>query len=163
MWYVLQVKTGEEIRIRDKLHDMGFPAAVPRAVDLIRKDKEWTFAEVERVMLPGYVFIEMTYNAENYYKVKPIPGYIKFLNTGGGPSPLTYLEAEWIRLLTFEGVALSPVKLKIGADDKAVVTDGIMQHFESRIKSVDKHKQRAVFEISICGEPYTLELSILIT
>lgn len=157
-WYVLQVKSGDELRIRDALHELGFPAAVPQEVTLVRKGGEWH--EQERILFGGYVFVAMEYAADNYYKVKAIVGVSRFLCTGGAPSPLSFLEAEWIKLLTFEGVALRPTKVTIGEDNKLMVVDGIMKHFTNQPLSVDKHKRRATFEITVCGEAKMLELSI---
>lgn len=158
MWYVLQVKSGDELNIRNRLHELGFPAAAPSEMAQVRKGGEWQAQQ--RVLFPRYVFVSMAYSAENYYKVKGIPGVGKFLSAGGAPSCLSFLEAEWIKLLTFEGVALEPTKMAIGEGDKLVVVDGIMKHFTNRILSADKHKRKAVFEITICAEPYKLELSI---
>lgn len=157
-WYVLQVKPGAELRTRNALHELGFPAAVPQEVALIRKGGEWH--EQERILFGGYVFVAMEYTANNYYKATATVGVSRFLCAGGVPSPLSFLEEEWIKLLTFEGVALRPTKVTIGEDNELVVVDGIMKHFTNRPLSVDKHKRRATFEITVCGEAKTVELSI---
>ena len=41
MWYVLQVKTGDEIKVRDALLAKGVRALVPQESRMIRKDGKW--------------------------------------------------------------------------------------------------------------------------
>ena len=158
MWCVLQVKTGDEMKVKNRLSDMGFVAAVPRENRMQRKGGEWTTKEC--TLFPSYVFIELAYTAENYYRIKELPAVIRFLGGGLRPDTLTYLEAEWIKILTFGGNPIEPTKVRISEDGKTEVADGVLTAFKNRIKKVDKHKRKATFEITVCGEVKELELSI---
>ena len=100
MWYVIQVMTGKEDDIAGKLKEQGIRALVPKENRLIRSGGSWS--QREYILFTGYVFLNMNYNADNYYKVKGIPGVIQFLGDSRNPSRLSYLEAEWIMLLTGE-------------------------------------------------------------
>ena len=102
MWYVLQVSTGKEMAVRGTLTNNRVLAYVPRENRLIRKGGGWS--QKEYTLFPGYVFLNLDYTAENYYMVKAIPGVLRFLGPDGlHPPTLTYLEAEWIKLLAGEG------------------------------------------------------------
>ncbi len=158
MWCVLQVKTGDEMNVKKRLNEMGFVAAVPRENRMQRKGGGWTTKEY--TLFPSYVFIELAYTAENYYRIKEIPAVIRFLGSGLHPDTLSYLEAEWIKILTFGGNAIEPTKVRISEDGKTEVTDGVLTAFKNRIKKVDKHKRKATFEITVCGEVKEIELSI---
>ena len=81
MWYVIQVMTGKEDDIAGKLKEQGIRALVPKENRLIRSGGSWS--QREYILFAGYVFLNMNYNADNYYKVKGIPGVIQFLETTG--------------------------------------------------------------------------------
>ena len=55
---------------------------------------------------------------------------------------------------------IKPIKVTFDSDGKLVVTEGILSLFKNRILKVDKHKKKVTFEITVCGENKTIELSI---
>ena len=77
MWYVIQVKTGEESGIARKLKNQAIRAEVPIENRPIRSGGAWT--KKEYILFPGYVFLDMDFTARNYYRVKEVPGVIRFL------------------------------------------------------------------------------------
>ena len=160
MWYVLQVKTGQESAVRDELQTMNILAIVPKEKSLIRKGGAWN--RKETVLFPSYVFLNLDYNADNYYKVKGIAPVIRFLGpTGLAPSQLTPLEAEWIKILGgINGNPLEPTKVRKEPDGAVRIVDGVLSNFATRIIKYDKHSRKAEVEISICGEPKTIHLSV---
>lgn len=158
MWYVLQVSTGKEMAVTSTLTNNQVLAYVPRENRLIRKGGGW--CQKEYTLFPGYVFLNLNYTAENYYMVKAIPGVLRFLGPDGlHPSTLTYLEAEWIKLLAGEGKPLEPTTAQLTPEGEVKLGTGILQHFPSRIKKIDKHSRRATVELSVCGEKRTIPLS----
>lgn len=153
LWYVIQVKTGEETGIAEKLRDLGFRAMAPTESRPIHTGGAW--GRKEYVLFPGYVFLQMQYNAENYYRLKGIPGVAKLLD-----GTLSYLEAEWILLLSGrKGEPLEPTLVR-EADGRLEVQEGILEQFKSRIIRMDKRNRRAVIELSICGEKKEVQLGI---
>ena len=54
----------------------------------------------------------MDFTARNYYRVKEVPGVIRFLGDSKAPSTLSYLEAEWIRILSGNGEPLEPTLVR---------------------------------------------------
>ena len=75
MWYVIQVKTGEESGIARKLKNQAIRAEVPIENRPIRSGGAWT--KKEYILFPGYVFLDMDFTARNYYTV--ISGVLKQL------------------------------------------------------------------------------------
>ena len=65
MWYVIQVMTGKEDDIAGKLKEQGIRALVPKENRLIRSGGSWS--QREYILFAGYVFLNMNYNADNYY------------------------------------------------------------------------------------------------
>ena len=74
MWYVLQVKTGKEEEIRDKLNEYGFHALVPAYNKWVRSKGSWN--KKKTIIFTGYVFVKLTYNAESYYRITSMEGVI---------------------------------------------------------------------------------------
>jgi len=159
MWFVLQVKTGEEKTVRAALREAGIPAFVPEESRPIRKDGAWT--QKEYTLFPSYVFLDVSYNAETYYKVKAVPSVIRFLGDGSGPSPLSFLEAEWIRELSGGGEPLQPSVVEKQQDGTYKVVDGILQRFTPQLESVNARNRKATVDITICGEKKTVQLSVV--
>lgn len=158
MWYVIQVKTGEERAVAGKVQGQGIHAAVPLENRPIRSGGTWT--KREYVLFPGYVFLVMDYNAQNYYRIKQVPGVLRILGGGMCPSRLTYLEAEWIRLLSGGGRPLEPTLVREEEDGSLTVVRGVLEAFVNRIIRWEKRSRKAVFEITICGEVKQVQLGI---
>lgn len=158
-WYVLQVSTGQEMAVRDALQNLGIRAAVPREERAIRSGGGWTTKVY--TLLPGYVFLALEYNAENYYRVKAIPHVLRFLGPNGlSPSYLTHLEVEWLRLLDNNGELLKPSRVKELPGGGLQIVEGVLRSFPTRSIDFDKRARRAKVEISLCGQPKTLTLSV---
>lgn len=152
-WYVVHVKTGDEQKIAEKLSGAGFRTLVPAENRLVRSGGSW--GQKEYTLFPGYIFLQMCYNAENYYRLKSIPGIINLLN-----GTLSYLEAEWILLLSGQdGRPLEPSLVRM-VDGSLEIETGVLKNFQSRIIQLDKRSRRALIEISICGEKKEVQLGI---
>ena len=158
-WYVLQVSTGQETAVREALEGLGVRAAVPREERLIRSGGGWTTKVY--TLLPGYVFLALEYSAENYYRVKAIPHVLRFLGPNGlSPSYLTHLEVEWLRLLDNGGELLKPSRVEELPGGGVRIVEGVLRNFPISSIDYDKRTRRAKVEISLCGEPKTLTLSV---
>lgn len=159
MWYVIQVKTGNEVAVMGKLKENNILALVPIESRPIRKGGVWN--RQEYVLFPSYVFLNIDFTAENYYKVKNIPNVIRFLGCGSQPSPLSYLEAEWIKTLTgLNGTPLEPTKVKEDENGNVQIVEGVLAGFANKAIKYNKHSHRATFEITICNEVKTVQLGI---
>ena len=103
----------------------------------------------------------MRFSADNYYLVKGIPGVIQFLGDNKNPSTLSYMEAEWIGLLTGkDNEPIEPTIVKAEKDGTFKVVKGVLEKFENRITKYDKRSRKATFEITICNEKKEVQLSI---
>ena len=150
MWYVIQVKTGEENGIARKLKNQAIRAEVPIENRPIRSGGAWT--KKEYILFPGYVFLDMDFTARNYYRVKEVPGVIRFLGDSKAPSTLSYLEAEWIRILSGNGEPLEPTLVREDGSGGITVSSGVLKW--------NKRSRKATFEITICGEARQVQLGI---
>ncbi len=161
MWYVVQVMTGREDGIAGKLREQGVRALVPKENRLIRSGGSWI--QKEYILFTGYVFLDMVYNADSYYRVRNVPGVIRFLGDSRNPSALSHLEAEWIGLLTGKDNApIEPTTVRVQEDGSLKAVKGILEKFESRVIKFDRRNRKAVFEITICNEKKEVQLSIML-
>jgi len=159
MWYVLQVETGQERNVQQALDGMGITARTPVENRLVRKGGKWE--KKEYTLFPGYVFLNLDYNADNYYRVRAVPHVLRFLGASGlSPSPLTYLEAEWIKVLSGGGKPLEPTQVRRQPDGSFKIVSGVLGNFATRSIKYDSHARRAKVELSVCGEPKTIQLSV---
>lgn len=159
MWYVIQVMTGRESEIAAKLDGQQIKAFVPKENRLIRSGGAWT--QKEYVLFTGYVFLNMTYNADTYYKIKNLPGVIRFLGDSRNPSRLSHLEAEWIRLLTGkDNTPIEPTVVRADENGNLAVVSGVLKKFENRVIRYDRRNRKATFEITVCNEVKEVRLSI---
>ena len=160
-WYVIQVMAGKEDDIAGKLNGQGIRALVPKENRLIRSGGTWT--QREYILFGGYVFLNMTYNADGYYKVRNIPGVIRFLGDSKNPSTLSYMEAEWIMLLTGkDNTAVEPTVVRVDGDGSFRIEKGVLKKLEHRITRYDRRSRKATFEITICNEKKEVQLSIVL-
>ena len=119
---------------------------------MIRKDGKW--GRRLYTLIPSYVFVGIRFAAEIYYTIRAIPSVIRFVGTGSGePSTLTYLEAEWIRLLAGDGEPLEPTVIRMPEDGMPEIVGGVLAHFPARVVEYDLRHKRAKVTITLCGEP----------
>ena len=146
-WYVLYVMTGKELEIAATLNKLHLHALVPTMTKIIRSGGNWN--EKEAVIFDSYVFLECDFNAKTWYKVANIPGVIRWLGDKKDPSTLTYLEAEWIRLLG--GKAIEPAEISV-VDGTYEISSGVLKMFKHHVKSFKKRQKTVTVSIPICGE-----------
>lgn len=161
MWYVVQVTAGREDEAAAELGRQGIRALVPKENRLVRRGGRWTRSVY--VLFGGYVFLDMAYNAENYYKVKRAPGVVRFLGEAGNPSRLSWPEAEWIRLLTGrDNAPIEPTLVRADAEGRVTAVRGVLEKVDGRLVSWDRRGRKATFKTTICGEEKEVRLSILL-
>lgn len=163
-WYVLQVMSGKERSIANELQNVGIHALVPVEERTIRVKGEWISKEY--ILFSSYVFIEVNFDASAWYKVSNIPNVIKWLGDQKEPTPLPYLEVEWIRMLSNEGKLLKPSDVIVHQDGSMEVLKGILCLFKGKIKSFNKRQRRCEVYLPMAlrnqeSETITLSINII--
>ena len=67
-WYVLQVMTGDELNVADKLRQHRIGVMVPQEQRAIRSAGSWHYKDF--VLFRGYVFVKLEYTAEIYHIIR---------------------------------------------------------------------------------------------
>lgn len=152
-WYVLQVISGHEKEIANKLRVASIRSAVPEHELMIRRGGEWK--KETRLIFPSYVFICCQYSADIYHAAKHIDGVIRILPDAIHPVPLYSYEADFIKICSRGTIGLHDV-VKCGSDVR--ITSGELADFCGKIVMLRPRQRKAVIKITLQG--YTRLISI---
>lgn len=162
MWYVVQVRTGEEKSVVNMCESiMGssieYSFFVPETVRLKRFCGKWH--NIKKAMFPGYVFIESNQIQDIYEELKKIPVLTKILKTGMSITPLHEQEENRIRKLIDKDYV---AEMSIGyiEGDKLIVQEGPLTGMEGMIKKIDRHKRIAVLAVDMMGGKVDVEVGL---
>lgn len=153
MIYVLQVMTGKELTVRSLLEQQDITAFVPRERILIRKGGLWS--KMIKLLFPGYVFVDIDFDAEMFHKINPVSGVIRFL---GLPTPLPQREAEMILWLSNSGEIIEPSPLTVEGDN--INCGGFLTGHEDDIKYLNARQKKASVEVRFGGKVHRANISV---
>jgi transcriptional antiterminator NusG len=160
-WYALFVLTGKEEKVKEKLEyrfrDSQLKFVVPRRKLLERKAGKWE--EKVRTVFPGYILVNGTIGAEEYYSLLGTPGLLRVLKNNYEPLEIPEQDIEVIKMLICNGEIIERSGILIESG-KVIVTDGPLLGLEGLIYSIDKRKGRAKIKLNFAGEPRLVDLSI---
>ncbi|OAA86933.1 antiterminator LoaP [Clostridium ljungdahlii] len=162
MWYAVQVRTGEEEKIKficNKLISKSVleECFIPYYEKKIKYMGKWHITN--EILFPGYIFMISDYIDDLLLSVKRIPKLIKILGDGNEIIPLYDREIEF---LTRFGKKEHFIKMSYGyiENDKTIITDGPMKDYEGTIKRIDRHKRKAVIEIEFFGRVMDVSVGV---
>ena len=154
MWYVIQVKTGDEKKIlvqtekilSEQILEKSF---IPRYERKRRYRGVWHTAK--DILFPGYVFLSTEQPEALFLELKKVVGLTKLLRSQEYILPLKKEEEKFLRQVSDEEQV---VELSTGLIEgsQVVIVDGPLKGLESRIKRIDRHKRLAWIEMEMLGE-----------
>ncbi len=164
MWYVIQVKTGEEnaalesikLKVDSSLYKTAF---IPYYEKKRKVQGEWK--TLKHKLFPGYVIIDTEEEKlENVYEeLKNIPKLTKLLSVGDKITPVTYEEEEFFKGLMDEDYMVRFSKGYI-VGDEVNITEGALKNSIGRIKKIDRHKRIAKLQVKFCGRDTEIEVGL---
>ena len=117
-WYIIHAYSGFERKVKESLQSrvaayhledkVGRIEIPTEPTTELRNGKKYT---IDRVFLPGYVFVEMALDNDMWHVVKNTPRVTGFLQTGDQPNALS--EAEVNAMLNRSDVTKEKPKLKL--------------------------------------------------
>lgn len=156
-WYVLHVRTGNELDIAEQLRKRGFSAVVPTENRVIRKGGKWTHQMY--IVFAGYVFVYMDYSWSKYYAMSGIYGIIKILGGGQNPTPLSKSETEII--LKLSELLAEPSVLKFSDNNSYEVISGFLADYTDNITKVERRYKKATVKVTVAGEEKEIKVSFV--
>lgn len=142
-WYALQIRTGFEPRVRDRLSSADIEAYFP-SYRVISKDRCRAF---ERNLFPGYVFGRFDWQDEKRHVV-PLPELIRIVGLGSEPLAIPEQEIEQVKLIMSKPGA-TPCDYLPVAGDEVEVKDGAMQGLRGYVCTMRQRKDRVTLVVSI--------------
>ena len=153
MWYVVQVRTGDELklaeRFRHEIKTEGEDIFVPLFERRRSIRGKWT--RVTKPLFPGYIFFQ-TDDAESlYFRLKKIDAFTKILSTGHGEySPIEKEEENFLRSLIGEDY-IAQESIGVIEGDQIIVERGPLKGLEGSIIKVNRHKRIAIIRADFMG------------
>jgi len=165
-WYIIHAYSGFERKVKESLQSrvaayhledkVGRIEIPTEPTTELRNGKKYT---IDRVFLPGYVFVEMALDNDMWHVVKNTPRVTGFLQTGDQPNALS--EAEVNAMLNRSDVTKEKTKLKLKftKGEQVRITDGPFNNFNGAVDDVNEDKQTLKVMVSIFGRPTPTEVS----
>jgi transcriptional antiterminator NusG len=165
-WYIIHAYSGFERKVRESLQSrvaayhledrVGRIEIPTEPTTEMRNGKKYT---IDRVFLPGYVFVEMALDNDLWHVVKNTPRVTGFLQTGDQPNALS--EAEVNAMLNRADVTKEKpkMKMKFTKGEQVRITDGPFTNFNGAVDDVNEDKQTLKVMVSIFGRPTPTEVA----
>ncbi|WP_370787843.1 transcription termination/antitermination NusG family protein [Gemmiger formicilis] len=155
--YALQVMTGMEAEITQKLRGKGVDARCPQERRMIRRGGKWQ--EQLYTLFPSYIFVSTPDVYRVYYAVRDEDGVLHWLGaTKGTPEALSAREEANILWLAGDG-PLPPSEAEVQADGTLDFTSGPLAHLRDLLEKVNRHDRRVTVRVPVGGEDKTITLS----
>jgi transcriptional antiterminator NusG len=156
-WYVIQVISGQEKKVKKALEDNRESKGMSDLVEEILVPTE-NIAEVkkgqqkisEKKMWPGYILVKITLTDDSWMYVKNTNGVLDFLG-GEKPTPLLQSEVDAILNDLEEKKKGVVQKHNIAIGDKVKINDGVFVNFIGTVIEVFHEKGRLSVMVSIFG------------
>jgi len=157
-WYVVHTYSGYEKKVKDniekaienrQLGDVIKEVAVPEFEEFDEK----TSKRVAKKVFPGYVLINMVVNDETWFIVRNTRGVTGFVGPASKPVPLTEDEVRSLGLM--KGAV---VESQFSIGEMVTVISGPWAGQQSKIKTVNDHKQTATITIDMFGRETDVEI-----
>jgi len=162
VWYVLQVRSGTEEKIRTQCRKMIDSVVLEQCfVPYYEEKKKYRGAwHIEqRLLFPGYVFLISARLSELRINLKKIIGMRKLLGTGEEIVPLTEEETDLLKKM---GIQDGPLEISLGImeNDHVMIMEGPLAGMESYIRRIDRHKRKTWLEIEMFGRIIKMEAGL---
>lgn len=156
-WYVVQVVSGQEKRVKKGIEEKRESSGMSELVDSVLVPIE-NVAEVkrgeqrisEKKLWPGYILVKMNLTDDSWMFVRNTNGVLGFLG-GEKPTPLAQSEVDAILLDLEEKKKGVVQKHNIASGDKVKITDGVFINFIGTVQEVFQDKGRLSVLVSIFG------------
>ena len=164
-WYIVRAQSNRERKVSERLQKESEKGELSGKIGRIVVPMEKVFAtkdgkktQRDKVMFPGYIFVETSAVGELKQVIKKIDGATGLLSDRAGNIQVVS-EVEVNRMIGLH----EENKIKSFADifksgDEVVVTEGPFATFKGIIENVDKEKGKIKVNVLIFGRPTSVEL-----
>ena len=164
-WYIIHAYSGFERKVKESLESRIRAYSLENKIGRIEIPLEPTTelrngkkVTIDRVFLPGYVFVEMDLDNDLWHVIKNTPRVTGFLGTGDSPVALS--EAEVVSMLNRSDVTKDKPAMKVKFDkgEQVRINEGPFANFNGAVDDVNEEKQTLKVMVSIFGRPTPVEI-----
>ena len=153
--YVIQVRPQAELKTRNYLQRKGIRGVVPITITKERRknrDGSVKWIDVQRILFPGYVFVDLPQITDkDYYKILNCDYILKFLGQKGHPERLRTREIYFIN-----EVAAGALPDLSECNDLKVGTQWLHRGLWLEVTAIDKRQRKVTIDINIGNMPHKL-------
>ncbi len=164
-WYIIHAYSGFERKVKESLESRIRAYNLENRIGRIEIPLEPTTelrngkkVVIDRVFLPGYVFVEMALDNDLWHVIKNTPRVTGFLGTGDAPVALS--DQEVAGMLNRADVAKDQpaMKMKFTKGEQVRINEGPFANFNGSVDDVNDEKQTLKVMVSIFGRPTPVEI-----
>ena len=164
-WYIVRAQANRERKVSERIIKegekgelVGIIGRVVVPTEKVFSTKDGKKTQREKVLFPGYVFVETSAIGELKQVVKKIDGATGLLTDRAGNVQVVK-EAEVKRMIGLHEENKEKSFSDIfGIGDEVTVTEGPFASFKGNIEFIDKERGKLKVNILIFGRPTTVEL-----
>ncbi len=167
-WYVVYAQSGYEEKAKAALLDRIDKYKKEEAFGdiLIPKEdvvelKKGTKQTSSRRFFPGYMFVQMVMNEENWHIVKDTTYISGFIGNTSNPMPVSEDEVSRINKQMAQGAEKPKPKFNYAVGEEVKVMDGPFNGFNGTVEDVNEDKGKLKVLVSIFGRPTPVELDFV--
>ena len=170
-WYLVHTSAGNEAKVKAELlkriksahlEDRILRVEVPTEMRIeYRGNKP---RKVEKVIYPGYVFVEVVIDptkgamdSDTWTLIRFTPGVHGFVSVDGRPSPVD--DEEMLAVLNADKDEMPKLDIEVG--EQVEVIDGPFRGKEGRVTKVDHERKRVYVAIHVFGREVIAELDFV--
>jgi transcriptional antiterminator NusG len=161
MWYVVQVRTGDERKLAARLQLEVKAEGEDIFVPLFERRKsirgEWT--KVTTPLFPGYIFFQTDNVKDFYLRLKKINAFTRILGTESGFSSISPDEEKFLRILIGEDY-IAQESVGVIEGDKITINYGPLRGMEGNILKINRHKRIAIIRADFMGGPREIKVGL---
>jgi transcriptional antiterminator NusG len=164
-WYIIHAYSGFERKVKESLESRIRAYNLENKIGRIEIPLEPTTelrngkkVTIDRVFLPGYVFVEMDLDNDLWHVIKNTPRVTGFLGTGDSPVALS--DDEVASMLNRSDVTKDKpaMKVKYEKGEHVRINEGPFANFNGAVDDVNEEKQTLKVMVSIFGRPTPVEI-----
>jgi transcriptional antiterminator NusG len=168
-WYAVRTQNNREKSVLEKLKLELIRSGIENVLNryLIPTEKVFSIRNGkkyarEKIVYPGYLFIETKAVGELSNILKGINGAAGFVRTRSGDiNPLKEYEVKKMLNEQENNDAITPENSNFSIGESVKVIDGPFTTFKGKIHNIDKEKSKVKVEVLVFSRPTVLELDFL--
>jgi len=164
-WYIIHAYSGFERKVKESLESrvqaFGLQDKIGRVVipmetvTQVRNGKKYN---MEQLVYPGYVLVEMELSDEVWHVVKATPRVTGFLGGATHPTPLSDDEVNQIIFRVASSKEKPKLKVKFEKNETVRITEGPFANFNGTVDEVNEDRSTLKVMVTIFGRATPVEL-----